>query len=1152
MANYLLASIRIVQPFDVNFTAGDLLFISWDDVAEDFYITLNGSDFTTNCLLGKEGVHYSVILGITSSEGGYSIAGYSFCDGADLVWFRMVKSFPQYPFFEKMITVDSPVCDVGGGAVCDIGFVGPITVIHSVDKSTGGSVKFRVTSSNGTIKYALNKDFNYATSGNIASAGENTISGLVPGNYVLYIKDANDCTAIRGFTMLFKPNDLEHYRFSWRAVPDGYQGVNYDARLRIYEREYVGDMVEIRRGDVSPFRLNKPREGLNNKFAPVHPTSAMLSLYSEQDYQFLPLFTQDNKRYRCVYEIDLGSGFVEIWQGFIVPSLYQEDFISVPYTVSIQITDNVRKLEEEAFTDNDGNALNGKLKLIKVISHIMKKTGLSLKIRSGINIFEINHNTAATDDPLDQTYVDVACYRTKDGVPFNCFEVLEDILQPFGARIMQSDGQWLIEEIDRAHEGYAYRVFTADGDYESNGTESATDITLDVKGSSYTDRAAMVDEDQLMAVVPAYGKIDITSKLNYVGSIVAGGFEKTDLLSPESEKFNSSQGIYTSEEGFKDWTYRHNGTSGGSFGRIVIGRRGDAFRTGIKEDDQDRSVGAFYYSHGAWSGNLRNAYIESAVKGYQYGPGSELKLAFEYSTPAKPEYEFMVLRVMLKVGTNYLQPDRTWDTTEAIYRSYPSVSNSLQTFELSVPAPETDEIVDSTIQVRIYFYAAAFFDYGLPPLSTNPVDGTDGLAGLATLVTDGINHDYRIDLRREYTIFALTFVYREFYEIIAGPQSTDWEAGFIRAGDYDGTTNPRVFRRIKQVNIKSDESNTRLRGIDLKFYIDNVALDALINGQPPPTEDKISLSISKYINEDLPIELYNFDLPDIVNGKNMYNNYFRLSDDTPTSKWARSGIDESLPLQKILLKVLGANHSAPTFKLTGTFVNEFKRIGVKHRLKITKRGASFAVTNTEFDSDLSGWSQSAVNITDASFTWTSDDSGSAKVILSNALVDSKRFYQPVDHKGGYVRFTVIMKAIPDADNTREDVLYAIFYDGSRIIHTEKIQTFNQLTSETSYDFQHTAFVPGQVTRIGFYFRNVAGSGTCTYHMSKFLPEGTDIEEIYQIADYQSNEINNEYFLELVQQSKTFISLGNIDTGGTGQSGGSEGREHSSAYSNAYS
>ena len=167
-------------------------------------------------------------------------------------------------------------------------------------------------------------------------------------------------------------------------------------------------------------------------------------------------------------------------------------------------------------------------------------------------------------------------------------------------------------------------------------------------------------------------------------------------------------------------------------------------------------------------------------------------------------------------------------------------------------------------------------------------------------------------------------------------------------------------------------------------------------------------------------------------------------------------------------------------------------------------------------------------------------------------MDSVKFYQAISHKGGYIEFTVNLKALPTAGSTREDVLYAIFYKGSSIVHTEKMVTFAQVSSDTSYDFPYIAFAPGEVTHIGFYIKNVSGSGACTYQVSKFLPEGADIEEVYQISDYQSNERMNEYSLELMQQSKSFISLSGIDTGGNNQSGGSTGREHSSAYSSAYS
>lgn len=1147
MAQYHLFSVLVhTPPSSSDLIANDVVDMFWDDSTSAIVVKKNNVVWTGSAggYFGDLNTNY-YLSRATSFEGEYAVSSYSYCSGADLKWFRMVLSFAAYPYAEQQTTVNSPVCATGGGVVCDITFSGAPTITHATDLTTGGSITVTATSSNGVVRYGL-RNSEYSAMTNTSG----TFTGIPPGNWTVYAKDANDCTAILNFKILFKPTEAEHYRFSWISVATG-QGEEYDARVRIYEREYVGDLVEIDRGEESPFRLLKPKSAghINDKMYPIHPTSAVLSLYSQKDYQFLPLFTQDNKKYRVVYEVDEGSGYSEVWQGFIIPAVYRENFVSVPYSVEVEIVDNLKRLEQETFTDDEGNLLHGSMKLIKVISLILKKTGLSLKIRSGINIFETNHTKAATDDPLDQTYIDVACYR-EGAEPFDCWRVLESILRPFGARIYQCDNQWQIEEIDRATATYAYRVFTADGVYESNSTFNPI---VDVKASSYTDRAAMMDEDHSLEVIPAYGKIDITSKLNYIGSIVAGGFEKEDLLSPESETFSVGQGIFRSEEGFRGWTLRLNGTSGVSFGRVVIGRRGDSSRTGLTgEDDLSRSVGAFYYDANSWSGNLRNAYIESDEKPYQYGPGDELNLHFQYSTPAKPEYPFMVLRMVIKLGSNYLQNDLSWAANENVFRAYPPVTNSLQTFELGVSLPTTSVLVDTTVQVRIYFYASEFYDYGLPPNSNNPADGTDGIADLKSMATLNVDYDYNVDFRIHETVGSVTNYLRAFAELAYSTAAEDIPNGIIRPNDFNATTNPKIFRSVGKSVLENNPSGASLRrGIDRKFYIDNVALDPLINGQPPPTEDIISLNISKYINESLEVELYNFDLPDITNGKNMYNNYFRLSSGTPTALWARSGISESLTLQQILLRVLGANHSAPTFRLTGSFVNEFSRIGINNYIRITKPGSRLSATNTEFTSDLSGWSQSSLPLT-GTWAWTASNSGSAAVTMSGSD-DSKKIYQEIYHSGGYIEISVTLKAIPTlSSNDAEDVLWVLMYNGSQIVHAEKMVSFPAITSTSDYDFKYTAFAPGEITRLGFFIKRVTGTGEVTYQVSKFSPAGTDIQEVYQIADYASEERFNTYTFELMQQSKSYISLGAIDTGGNNQSGGSTGREHSSAYSSAYS
>lgn len=1139
MAQFLIFRIYIRIPISP-LVGGDQIELFWDDSTENIVVKLNDVVETSTFEIGVDGENWRCIHGSSSRTETQIISSYSFCDGSVLNWFNINKTFPAFPFADRRITTDSPVCDSGGGVVCDISFNGAPIISNATNlTSKNGQVVVNATSSNGTVKYGLT-NFDYQTQGQTSG----TFTGLSPGFYTIYAKDVNDCTAQIDFTILFQPEYTEHYRFSWQNISTGGGNIRY-SRFRIYEREYYGDIVLLDNAGGSVLQMNKPKQGhINDKFYPIHPTSAVLTLMSEFDYRFLPLFTQDNKRFKCVYEIDEGSGFNIVWSGFIIPSVYRELFRATPYPVEFQISDNLITLKDELFTDDSGNLINGRLKLIKVLSLIFNKTGLQLNIQSGINIFEVNHNSDSTDDPLDQTYIDVSCYREEDGSPFSCWKVLESILRPFGARVLQEDNSWVIEEIDRATSSYAYRVFDYIGDYSSNSTFNTI---VDIKSPDMQNRVALSDVDHSMEVIPAYGRINLTSNLNYIGSISTGGFEKNDLLSPESEVFDLNQGVFSSEEGFKDWTLRLNGTSGVNFGRVQLGTLGR--EVGQVKGERNRSVGAFYFNpRGGWAGNLRNAFIESAEKPYQYGPGDELKLTFEYSTPEKSEFEFMVLRFVLKVGSDYLQQDLSWSTTESIYRSYPKVSNSFQRFELSVLLPDTDVVIDTTVQLRIYFYSNHFFDYGIPSTTGSASGGTDGLSdanGLRTFVTDGVEYDYRADVRQEYSIGGNVRARRLFYELIVDAKTEDVPE-IVRPDDYDGTNNPKIFRLLSSV-VDNNEITNRNRGLDVKFYIDSVALDALINGQPPPKEEKLSLRINKYINEEYSIQLYNFDVPNITNAKNMYNNFFRLSDGEPTTLWARSGISEQLPLQQILLKVLGSNHSAPTFRITGTFINEFFRVRMTNYLRLTKNGSSLSITNTEFTSNLNSWSQTGTGET---FVWTSDNSGSAQVTLNNND-DSKKIFQIITHDGGYILLTVNIHVEPSESSLREDVLWVVFYNGTSLTHMEKLKTFAAVSSTSDYNFTYTAFAPSHVTRIGFFFKNVTGEGTCIYQVGKFSVDTTDIEEVYQISDYSFDEKNDKYSLELMQLSKSYFSLQGTDFGGISQDNSDTGNAFDGAYDSSY-
>ncbi|GAG49837.1 unnamed protein product, partial [marine sediment metagenome] len=102
----------------------------------------------------------------------------------------------------------------------------------------------------------------------------------------------------------------------------------------------------------------------------------------------------------------------------------------------------------------------------------LQKTGLELFIRESINIFDTNHNTAAGDSALAQTYLDADAYWDEQtDERSNCYEVLTDILKKYGATIKQSTNRWYITRPNTfSTDTIAYRTFSYLGVYSSNGT----------------------------------------------------------------------------------------------------------------------------------------------------------------------------------------------------------------------------------------------------------------------------------------------------------------------------------------------------------------------------------------------------------------------------------------------------------------------------------------------------------------------------------------------------------------------------------------------------------------------------------------------------------------------------------------------------------
>jgi hypothetical protein len=213
MATYQLVSVLVHNPpAGSDISAYDNVSIFWDDSVSNITVTKNGVSWqgSPGGYLGDLNTNYYV-SGISSYESEYAVSAYSYCQGSDLKWFKMLLSYASYPYMQVQTTTNSPVCATGPTApVCDIRFSGPPAITHAPDRTTGGSITVTAVSANGTVKYGL-RNADYASLTNTTG----TFTGIAPGSWTIYAKDANDCTASINFKILFKPTEAEHYRFTW-------------------------------------------------------------------------------------------------------------------------------------------------------------------------------------------------------------------------------------------------------------------------------------------------------------------------------------------------------------------------------------------------------------------------------------------------------------------------------------------------------------------------------------------------------------------------------------------------------------------------------------------------------------------------------------------------------------------------------------------------------------------------------------------------------------------------------------------------------------------------------------------------------------------------------------------------------------------------
>lgn len=818
------------------FNTGDVIRTYYREETDILFCTLNGTEHTYT--------HWDVITNKALKSGWWSgalgtFSSVMFCDGIYLNRFK----FRNDPPYIAVAKEESTICK--SQLISDITIKEVTTTRATSATSSDGSFTVSATSSYGGLKYSLE---GYTTGVNYQASG--TFTGLAPGAYTVYAVDAAGFYTARTVTIstTLVLGVVQYWTFQ------NLEGVRY--KIELCQRDYTGVSTERDLLGSTPAVLNHG-ESNTTREAAIYPSEMIINAISETEKEYLIMMANaDEREYVTrLYYMD-ESGYHLHWQGYLISSLFSEPYYEKPsnYVSTLNATDGLADLSKEDFSDESGVKMEGLYSLFEVIRVCLQKTKIEQGFRVAMNVFEASHSQADTDDPLHQTFVDVASYYTESD-PDDCYTVLNKVLTSLGCEIRSHGGYWYIIYLPECMETYAYREYDADGNYITHGSLSPI---VDFKEPLDADRNVWLAGGKTMQLEAIYKKINI----NCVRAL-------RENLFPEFEEDN----LTLDGETFKGWNKVLNGDVGSIYPslerEIITGlqisyvaasssgtsRNGNKYTT----DQKVRStvVESYYLKFDFYDDQGGNAFI--VHRGEVEYKGSD---SFTFEIPYciekilyRTDPPYVRLLYSFSIGDKYLQADGTWSTDQNIIEEIIDSYNSDNTITFEGIFDESvTENTKETYVFKIYDMDPLRYDLNVET-DEDDYDLTDLDAGAKLVI-------------RKKKLFDDYYI-NQYWELQENTTSKSW---------------------VEQSDIKIEADYSRPRTPQMILYLGEVYFMTFPDGVELEEEQTITFSSSKYNVQDLDIDLYHFDIDISINNiENMVVNYLRLEDGTPTQAWGANG-----------------------------------------------------------------------------------------------------------------------------------------------------------------------------------------------------------------------------------------------------------------------
>lgn len=185
---------------------------------------------------------------------------------------------------------------------------------------------------------------------------------------------------------------------------------------------------------------------LESKFTSVRGTGCEINLLSYSDMKFFTgLYHVDKKEFIVKHYID---GSIN-WLGYLNSEMMRETYsLATNYPVQVTGNDGFALLERIQFLQTNGSYYTGVKSLFEILTICIDRielpfTAINIALATTSPTLSIGSNNTL----LNLTYIDTANFYKEDGTAETMRKVLESILEPHGAFIVQKNGALWITDI---------------------------------------------------------------------------------------------------------------------------------------------------------------------------------------------------------------------------------------------------------------------------------------------------------------------------------------------------------------------------------------------------------------------------------------------------------------------------------------------------------------------------------------------------------------------------------------------------------------------------------------------------------------------------------------------------------------------------------